>query len=199
MTAPGLRRQILDVAAEMVAENGFHDISIEAVAQGAGISRPIVYEHFGDLAGLLEAVIGQVGERALTQLAAVLPSGPESEDPRDRLLAAFRGYLEAARSDPTTWRLVLMPPEGAPETLRGGIAVGRRAVVAQLADTVRGGLGTGERSPDPELTASMLSWVADESARLMLTHPDEYPVERILDHARWVLDQIAPRLARPGP
>ena len=49
---------------------------------------------------------------------------------------------------------------------------------------------TGERSPDPELTASMLSWTADESVRLMLTQPDVYPLDRILDHARWVLDQI---------
>lgn len=198
MTAHDRRSQILDVAAGMVADQGFHDISIEAVAQRAGISRPVVYEHFGDLAGLMEAVISQVGERALTQLAEVLPDESGSEDPRDRLLAAFRGYLEAARSDPATWRLVLMPPEGAPETLRGGIALGRSAVVSRLAETVRGGLGTGERSPDPELTATMLSWLADESARLMLTQPDEYPVDRILGHARWVLDQFAPRQASPG-
>jgi AcrR family transcriptional regulator len=197
MAAQDRRRQILDVAAAMVAAHGFHNVSIEAVAQGAGISRPVVYEHFGDLAGLMEAVITQVGERALTQLAAVLPAGTGG-DPRERLLAALRGYLEAARSDPATWRLVLMPPEGAPEILRGGIAVGRAAVVTQLAETIRGGLGTGERSPDPELTALMLSWLADESARLVLTHPDQYPVDRILGHARWVLDQLAPRPGGPG-
>src|ERR1700736_4739744 len=171
MTAPDRRRQILDVAAAMVADQGFHNVSIEAVAQAAGISRPVVYEHFGDLAGLLEAVIAQVGERALTQLAAVMPSRSSSEDPRERLLACLGGYLEAARTDPATWRLVLMPPEGAPESLRARIAVGRSAVVAQLADTVRGGLGSGERSPDPELTAAMLSWTADESVGLMLTQP----------------------------
>jgi AcrR family transcriptional regulator len=198
MTAQDRRRQILEVALRMVAEHGFHEVSIEAVAQRAGISRPVVYEHFGDLAGLLEAVVAQVGERALTQLAAVMPTGAGSGDPRDRLLAAFRGYLEAARSDPATWRLVLMPPEGAPEMLRGVIAVGRSAVVAQLAETVRGGLGSGERSPDPELTASMLSWLADESARLMLTQPEEYPVDRILGHARWLLDQFAPRQGAAG-
>src|SRR3981081_539528 len=114
MAAQDRRRQILDVAAAMVAAHGFHNVSIEAVAQGAGISRPVVYEHFGDLAGLLEAVIAQVGERALTQLAAVRTTGSDNPEPRERLLAALRGYLEAAHSDPVTWRLVLMPPEGAP-------------------------------------------------------------------------------------
>jgi AcrR family transcriptional regulator len=198
MAASDRRRQILEVALGMVAEHGFHDVSIEAVAQRAGISRPVVYEHFGDLGGLLEAVVTEVGERALTQLAAVMPAGDDHGDPRERLLAAFRGYLEAARSDPVTWRLVLMPPEGAPEMLRGGIALGRSAIVAQLAETVSGGLGSGERSPDPELTASMLSWLADESARLMLTQPEKYPVDRIVGHAQWVLGQIAPRPAPLG-
>src|ERR1700730_1240992 len=109
MTAQDRRRQILEVAAAMVADQGFHDVSIEAVAQRAGISRPVVYAHFGDLAGLMEAVIATAGERAQAQLAAVLPGEGGSVDPRDRLLVALRGSLEAARSDPATWRLVLMP------------------------------------------------------------------------------------------
>src|SRR4030081_1670346 len=90
MTAQDRRRQILGVALEMVAEQGFHDVSIEAVAQRAGISRPVVYEHFGDLGGLLEAVVAEVGERALTQLAAVMPEGAPEGDPRERLVAALR-------------------------------------------------------------------------------------------------------------
>src|SRR4051794_20336372 len=48
MTAPQRREQLLDVTKEIVAEHGFHAVSIEAVAREAGISRPIVYGHFGD-------------------------------------------------------------------------------------------------------------------------------------------------------
>ena len=197
MTAQDRRQQILDVTAAMVADSGFHTISIEAVANRAGISRPVVYEHFGDLAGLLEAVLTEVATRAITQLATFLPARTATDDPRELLMSALRGYLEAARSDPATWRLVLMPPEGAPELLREQIAFGRRAVVAQLAETVGAGLGTGERSPDPEFTAWTLSALADEAARLVLTQPDEYPIERILAHTRWLLDQLEPkRLSR---
>jgi AcrR family transcriptional regulator len=196
LSAQERRQQLLEVTREIVGERGFHAVSIEAVAQQAGVSRPVVYQHFGDLGGLLEALVMQMGERALGQLAAVLPADAAGDAPREVLLASLRGYLEAVRSDPTTWRLVLMPPEGAPEALREQIAIGRQAVVAQLADTVRPGLGTGERSPDPELTARMLSAIADDAARLLLTDPSDFPVERFIAHARWVLDQIEPRGSR---
>jgi AcrR family transcriptional regulator len=190
LPAPERREQLLDVTKAMVAARGFHAVSIEAVAREAGISRPIVYGHFDDLRGLLEALVLRESARALEQLAGVLPTALAPGEPRVRLLSALRAYLDAVRADPDTWRLVLMPPEGAPDLLRDLLARGRRAVVAQLAEAVRPGLGSGGPSPDPELTARTLSAIADESARLLLTEPERYPVERLTAHAGWVLDQL---------
>ncbi len=48
MTAEARREQLLDVTKAIVAERGFHAVSIEAVAREAGITRPIVYGHVGD-------------------------------------------------------------------------------------------------------------------------------------------------------
>jgi len=184
------REQLLDVTKAIVAARGFHAVSIEAVAREAGISRPIVYGHFDDLRGLLEALVVRESVRALEQLGHVLPADLGHGEPRAQLLSALHAYLEAVRSDPDTWRLVLMPPEGAPDLLRDLLARGRAAVVAQLAEAVRPGLGSGGPSPDAELTARTLSAIADESARLLLTEPERYPVERLVDHAGWVLEQL---------
>jgi AcrR family transcriptional regulator len=183
------REQLLDTTKAIVAAQGFHAVSIEAVARDAGVSRPIVYGHFEHLNGLLEALVLRESTRALAQLQRVLPSG--MEEPRAQLLSALRAYLEAVESDPDTWRLVLMPPEGAPSLLRDLLARGRAAVVGQLAEAVRPGLGSGGPSPDPELTARTLSAIADESARLLLTEPERYPVERLAAHAGWVLEQLS--------
>lgn len=199
MPAAERREQLLDVTKAIVSRAGFHAVSIEAVAREAGITRPVVYGHFQDLAGLLEALVEREGARALAQLAEVLPAGLAERDRADALLAALRGYLRAVRTDPDTWRLVLMPQEGAPAVLRERIAIGRTAVVAQLAEAVRPGLAPGRESSDPELTARMLSATADEAARLLLADPERYPAERLLAHAEWLLGQFPSGGPATGP
>jgi AcrR family transcriptional regulator len=194
MTAAERRQQLLDTTKAIVSAHGFHAVSIEAVAREAGVSRPIVYGHFSDLPGLLDALVERETQRALMQLAPTLPPDLGEGDASELLYAALRGYLETARGDPATWRLVLMPPEGAPEGLRTRIAEGRAAVLAQLTQAVRGGFGPGGEIPDPELAARALSAVADEATRLLLTDPERYPIERILAFAEWALGTFtAPR------
>lgn len=190
MTADERREQLLDATKLLVDRCGFHAVSIEAVAREAGITRPVVYGHFQDLGGLLEALVERESGRALAQLAEVLPTDLAEGDPRDLLLAGLEGYLRVAEADPITWRLVLMPPEGAPDLLRSKIEEGRAAVIAQLALAVRPGLGPGRESPDPELTALTFSSLSDDAVRLLLTEPERFPVERLLAHAKWLLDQL---------
>ena len=210
MPASERREQLLDVTKALVGKQGFHDVSIEAIARGAGITRPVVYGHFKDLDELLEAMLEREARRALGQLAEVLPIAAkpasllgeaggrslpmqlgEGGDRRAALLAALRGYLETIQADPVTWRLVLMPPEGAPQLLREQVTRGREAVIAVLAELVGPGLSPDNPSPDPQLTARLLSSVSDEAARLLLTKPDEYPLERLLAHAGWLLAQLS--------
>ena len=182
MSAEARREHLLEATKALVAEEGFHGVSIEAVARRAGITRPIVYRHFADLGTLLDALVERETRRALTQLREVL-----ADDVTD-LIAAFDGYLRAVRGDPVTWRLVLVPPEGAPALLRERIAAGRAAVVAQLAAAV----GPRAGSPDAELTAQALSAMADEAARLLLADPERYSIERLVAHARWLLGAMSP-------
>ena len=190
MSAEARREQLLDVTKAIVAERGFHAVSIEGVAREAGISRPIVYGHFDDLPGLLDALVKREGARALGQLAEVLPPALAQGAPEERLAAALGGYLEAVRADPATWRLVLVPHEGAPAVLHEAISRGREAVVTQLAAALGGERGL--RAPDPELAAHLLSALADEAARLLLADPDRYPPERVLALARWFLARMVP-------
>lgn len=191
MTAAGRREQLLDVTTEIVSEQGFQAVSIESVARGAGISRPIVYEHFGDLPGLLKAVVERETSRALAQVSETELTDLTKGSARELLIESLVAYLDAVRDHPATWRLVLMPPEGAPELLRKSIEHGRAAVLARLTQAVRPALTRDRESPDAELTARVLSAVADEYARLVLTDPDRFPQERLLAHARWCVEQVS--------
>jgi AcrR family transcriptional regulator len=190
LPAADRREQLLDATKALALRSGFHAVSIEAVAREAGITRPIVYGHFRDLPGLLAALVERESARALDQLESFLPVVDAAADPRELLLASLRGYLEAAQAEPDLWRLVLTPPEGAPEILRERIARGRSEVIARLAGSVRSLFAAGAQTPDPELTALMLSSLSDDGVRLLLADPAAYPPERILRHARWFLERL---------
>lgn len=118
------REQLLDVTAQLVVERAFHGVSIEAVAQRAGITRALVYQHFGDLQGLLETVIERETDRALAQVSETTLGDLREGDPVELMIESLRAYLLAVQNQPNTWRLVLMPPEGAPEKLHRSIARG---------------------------------------------------------------------------
>lgn len=189
LPAQARREQLLDVTAALVVEQGFQAVSIQAVAQSAGISRPIVYEHFGDLGGLLEALVKREMLRARGQVDGTALEDLSEGDPVELMLASLRSYLNAVEQNPNTWRLVLMPPAGAPEILRTSIRQGQAAVLESLTKAIRPGLGLGEEATDPDLTARILSAIADEYARLVLSDPEHFSPERLLAHARWFLGE----------
>ncbi|HEY5427762.1 MAG TPA: TetR/AcrR family transcriptional regulator [Solirubrobacteraceae bacterium] len=197
MSAPERREQLLDVTTALALARGFHDVSIEAVARDAGITRALVYQHFGDLPALLEAVVAREMARALSQVSETTLTDLREGDPRELMLDSLRAFLTAVRDHPRTWRLVLLPPEGAPPSLRTSIARGRARVLGQLATAVRPVLAPGRESRHAELTASILSAISDEYARLVLTDPVRYTPDRLLRHARWLLQH--PALESPPP
>lgn len=189
LTGPERREQILDATKELAGERGFHGISIDAVARRAGITRPVVYGHFDDLAGLLRALVEREGERAVLQLMELVPKPRAGQASGEMLLGSLRAFLEAVRDDPFTWRLVLVPAEGTPEVLRERAIQIRQAVTDQLAAVAPQALAAadGETSPDPELTALSLQAISEEAARLVLERPEEFSIERIMKNAEWML------------
>lgn len=189
LTASARREQLIDVATQLVVKDGFHAVSVESVAQHAGVTRAVIYQHFRDLQSLLEAVVEREMTRALAQVSETALADLSAGDPLELMLASLRAFLLAVQAHPTTWRLLLMPPEGAPKSLRKRIARGRATVLAQLAEAVQPTLTDQADPGDAELTARVLSAISDEYARLVLTDARRYPPERLLRHARAWLEQ----------
>jgi AcrR family transcriptional regulator len=190
MTAASRREQILDVTEAIVEASGFHGVSIDRVARESGITRPVVYTHFGDLDGLLNALVDRANGRTLDALGRIVPRESGGR-PEEVLLQSLRLFLETVREDPVTWRLALMPPESAPHLLAERIARDRAGVVRALAAVVDPWLEEdGGLRPDAEFVARALVAISEESARVVLEDPEHAPVERILDHARWAFRRL---------
>src|SRR3954471_18950282 len=164
MRAADRREQLLDVTLLLVLERGFHAVTIEAVAQAAGVTRPIVYKQFQDLGGLLQALAEREEDRALSQLARAIPSIPGDRDPDDLVVSGIRLSLEAVQEAPETWRLILLPPEGVPAALVDRIERNRRTILRQLEKLVAWGLERrgGPKGLDAELFARLLLEMAED-------------------------------------
>ena len=70
------REQLLDAALSVIVRDGYEGVSIEAIARTAGVTRPVIYDHFPNLGRLLQALIEREERYALEQLAAVVPDSP---------------------------------------------------------------------------------------------------------------------------
>lgn len=59
MTGPQRRAQLLDVARQVFGRNGFHGVSMEEVARQAGVTKPILYDHFPSKEALYLALLDE--------------------------------------------------------------------------------------------------------------------------------------------
>ena len=189
ITGAARREQLLDATSELVAERGFGEVTVEAVASAAGVTRTLVYKQFADLPELLDAMVEREMARALTQVSETALTDLSQGQPVELLLESLSAYLNTVRTHPTTWRLVHTPPQNAPEVLRKRIARGRAEVLDQMIEAVRPAFADEAAPPDAELTARILSAIADEYARLVLADAERFPPERLLGHARWLLER----------
>jgi AcrR family transcriptional regulator len=97
------REQLLDHAEELFMTKGFAATSIEDVARASGVSRPIVYEHFGSKEGVYLACVERARanyEREL--LAAIDPSA----EPREQIRRGAEVFFSMLQRDPGRWRLL---------------------------------------------------------------------------------------------
>lgn len=93
MTGQQRRAQLLDVSRELFAERGFDATSIEEIAHRAGVSKPIVYEHFGSKEGIYEVVKDREVQSLINQITDSLVG----DHPRillEQAAGALLAYIE---------------------------------------------------------------------------------------------------------
>jgi AcrR family transcriptional regulator len=96
-----LREQILAAATELLDDGGEQSVTLRAVARRVGIAPPSIYPHFPDQPAILLAV-ARLGFADLT--CRLRSTAAAVEDPRQRLHAVCRTYLEYARQHPQRYR-----------------------------------------------------------------------------------------------
>jgi AcrR family transcriptional regulator len=96
-------RQILDAAVAVFAERGFHAASMDAVATRVGVTKPVLYDHFGSKEGLLLGCVARAREELLevTSRAAAAATNPE-----EMLRLGFLAFFDYLDSHSPEWGLL---------------------------------------------------------------------------------------------
>ncbi len=122
------RAQLLDAADRVVQRDG-PAASMAAMAAEAGITKPILYRHFGDRDGLCAALADRYTDRLLADLLDGLRAGT---DRRDRVERTVGAYLAAIERDPQAYRFLLHSEESTGAQTR--VRSFTRALAARLAE-----------------------------------------------------------------
>ena len=145
------REQLIDAALSVILEHGYGGVSIEGIARAAGVTRPVVYDHFPNLARLLHALVEREERYSLEQLDEVVPQLPPETGTAqlgDVLAAAVRRFLDAVMDRPATWRLILLPLDGTPDLVRKHVEVNRARILERIEAFVEASRDSGQLPDD---------------------------------------------------
>jgi AcrR family transcriptional regulator len=184
----------MDAALRLIIEQGYAGVSIEAVARVAGVTRPVVYDHFPNLGRLLHALVEREERFALSQLEQVVPADPGDASPPDLLARGLERFLEAVLDRPDTWRIILLPIEGTPSIIREEVETNRARMQERITKLVEWAFARPE-SPnglDVELTAHAIRHLSEEAGRMALTDPARFTAERYLRFVESVVGLVWP-------
>ena len=179
------REQLLDATLRLISQHGYGGASMEAIARESGVTKPVVYDAFGDRGTLLRALLEREEQRALGAFAGILPDTSTAGDPDTVLVRGVVTFLEVVRANPAAWRLILMPADGTPPEVREHVDRGRALILDQLRQLMDWGIRKrgGPRGLDTELAAHAMLAFGEQTARLALTEPDRFPPERVGEFA----------------
>jgi AcrR family transcriptional regulator len=99
------RRQLLDVALQLFAARGFHGASMDDLAEAAGVTKPVLYQHFGSKRDLYLEVLDDVGDRLLEAIgkAAAAAGGP-----RQQVENGFSAYFRFVADNESAFRVLFV-------------------------------------------------------------------------------------------
>jgi len=172
LPAAARREQLLNVALEVFAHQGFHGTAMNDVAEAAGVTKPVLYQHFQSKRQLYLALLDEVGQR-LRQ--TIEKAGSDTGGPRAQVEAGFRAYFRWVRDDRDSFLLLF--GSGARRDEEFAEAV-RRFEIA-IADTIAPLI---QADIDPEhqrLLAHALVGLAEGTSRRLLALGGDFDPERV--------------------
>lgn len=187
---PAKRAAILSAAKQLFAEHGMDGVSMDQIAQAAGVSKLTVYSHFGDKDGLLGAVVRAHCEQEMPlQLFEPLPDTPL----RERLLDIARAFYDMISCPQAIagHRMLCAPNGTTPSLAQHFWEAGPARIQAGLSALLQRRVEAGELViEDVDVAAGHFFALlkGEPHARLMIGYPSAMDEAAITRHVAGVVD-----------
>ncbi|MGH3871096.1 MAG: TetR/AcrR family transcriptional regulator [Pseudonocardiaceae bacterium] len=182
------RPLILDAALAVYVERGYRGTSMQAVADAAGVTKPVVYECYPNKDELLLALLDREERRLLDAITKALPGNLISDNVEATLAAGLTAFLAGAGQAPNSWRVVFDSGWSSGSVVAARVRRVRDMVVGQLRELVRQYMALAEvddidrKAP---VVAELIATVAESCARML-----------VLEHHPWTPAELATYVAR---
>jgi AcrR family transcriptional regulator len=179
------RRQLLDAATEVFVARGYHAAAMDEIAERAGVSKPVLYQHFPGKQDLYLALLDESVDRLVEAVTGAIRS---TADNRERVNATFAAYFGYVAEHSGTFKLVFESDFTSEPSVRAKLASADRACADLISQVIKEDVGL--TADEADLLSIGLVGMAQVSARHWLATMDAIP--------RDAAEQLVARLAWRG-
>jgi len=177
------RRQLLAAAQEVFVAQGYHSAAMDDIAERAGVSKPVLYQHFP---GKLELYLALLDTHCDALVAKVQQAMEATTDNKERVSGAVRAYFDFVDHESGAFRLVFESDLRTEPAVRERVERVEGACIAAITDTIIS--STGVSRSRAELLASGLVGAAETAAQFWLAGGRQVPkaeAEALLAALTW--------------
>ncbi len=170
------RRQLLDAARAVFVASGYHAAAMDEIAERAGVSKPVLYQHFPSKLELYCALLDVHTQDLVTRVRAALDSTTENEL---RVRRSVQAYVDFVDEDHGAYALVFQSDLRSEPAVRDRVEGSLAECVAAIAATIAA--DTGVTSDEAQLLSVGLAGLAEVGARWWLSSGGSVSKERAVD------------------
>ena len=179
------RRQLLDAALEVFVSQGYHAAAMDDIADRAGVSKPVLYQHFPSKLELYLALLDESVDALVARVRDALRS---TTDNKQRVAATFSAYFEYVGGKDQAFRLVFESDLSNESAVRARLERAQRECAAMISPIVSQDAGLDD--DEARLLSVGMVGLAQVTARYWLSACDRIPRE--------AAEQLVARLAWRG-
>ena len=180
---PARRRQLLGAAQEVFVAQGYHAAAMDEIAERAGVSKPVLYQHFP---GKLELYLALLDESAQELVRIVREALSSTTDNKQRVPATFQAFFDFVSSSGEAFRLVFESDLSNEPAVRERLDRTMRDCAEMISQFIREDAGL--RDDEARLLGMALVGMAQVSSRYWLSTDKAIPkdaAEQLLARLAW--------------